>query len=43
MVLFLTVPVFSEVDIGGEFDYYMVNGFKSVGPGDSDQFVDDWY
>lgn len=42
-LLFFSVFAFPEFSIGGEFDYYMVNGFKSVGPGDQDQFVDDWY
>ena len=42
MVLVLAVPMFAEMSIGGEFDYYMVNGFKSVDLGDPAQFVDRW-
>ena len=39
MVLVLAAPMFADVSIGGEFDYYMVNGF------DNDEiasFQDDW-
>lgn len=43
VLLFVALPAFSSVSFGGEFDYYMVNGFKSVGKGDPDQFVDTWY
>ena len=39
-LLFSAVPSFSSVNIGGEFDYYMVNGFDSDNPA---SFVDDWY
>ena len=42
MVLVLAAPMFAEMSIGGEFDYYLVNGFKSVGAGDADQFKDNW-
>jgi len=42
MVLVLAAPMFAEVSIGGEFDYYMVNGFKSMDAGDDPQFVDNW-
>ena len=42
-LLFSAMPLFSSVTFGGEFDYYMVNGFKSVSDGDKDQFVDTWY
>ncbi len=37
---FAAMPVFSSVSIGGEFDYYMVNGFDSDNPV---SFQDDWY
>jgi hypothetical protein len=42
MVLVLAAPMFAEMTIFGEFDYYMVNGFKEVGAGDPDSFVDLW-
>ena len=44
MVLVLAAPMFAEMSIGGEFDYYMVNGFKSVdrNEGDAEQFVRNW-
>ena len=42
MVLVLAAPMFAEMSIGGEFDYYLVNGFKSQDAGDRDQFVDNW-
>lgn len=42
MILVLAAPLFAEMTIGGEFDYYMVNGFKEVGAGDEDSFVDLW-
>ena len=42
MVLVLAAPMFAEMSIGGEFDYYMVNGFKSMEAGDAAQFVDNW-
>jgi len=42
MVLVLAAPMFAEMSIGGEFDYYLVNGFKSQDAGDRDQFEDLW-
>ena len=42
MVLVLAAPMFAEMTIFGEFDYYMVNGFKEVGAGDPNSFVDLW-
>jgi len=45
MVLVLAAPMFAEMSIGGEFDYYMVNGFKSFDPADpedSPSFEDLW-
>ena len=42
MVLVLAAPMFAEMSIGGEFDYYLVNGFKSMDLGDPAQFVDNW-
>jgi len=42
MVLVLAAPMFAEMSIGGEFDYYLVNGFKSMDAGDPAQFVDNW-
>ena len=46
MVLVLAAPMFAEVSIGGEFDYYMVNGFTKVDdPAEKDEghsFVDNW-
>ena len=42
MVLVLAAPMFAEMSIGGEFDYYMVNGFSKVGAGDRDSFADLW-
>ena len=38
-VLF-ALPAFSAMSIGGEFDYYMVNGFDSDNPV---SFQDNWY
>ena len=42
MILVLAAPLFAEMTIGGEFDYYMVNGFAKVGAGDRNSFVDLW-
>lgn len=42
MVLVLAAPMFAEMSIGGEFDYYLVNGFESVGAGDDDSFARNW-
>ena len=42
MVLVLAAPLFAEMSIGGEFDYYLVNGFKSQDAGDRAQFEDNW-
>lgn len=39
-VLLVTSSAFSSVSVGGEFDYYMVNGFDSDNPV---SFRDDWY
>ena len=39
MVLVLAAPMFAEMSIGGEFDYYMVNGFDSD---NGASFVDNW-
>ena len=39
-LLFSAMPSFSSVIFGGEFDYYMVNGFDSDDPA---SFKDDWY
>ena len=42
MVLVLAAPMFAEMTIGGEFDYYMVNGFESDGGDNGNSFVDKW-
>ena len=42
MVLVLAAPMFAEMSIGGEFDYYMVNGFESDGGDNGNSFVDNW-
>ena len=42
MVLVLAAPMFAEMSIGGEFDYYMVNGFESDGGDNGRSFVDNW-
>lgn len=42
MVLVLAAPMFAEMSIGGEFDYYMVNGFESDGGDNGNSFVDRW-
>ena len=42
MVLVLAAPMFAEMSIGGEFDYYLVNGFEKVGAGDANHFEDNW-
>ena len=42
MVLVLAAPLFAETTIGGEFDYYMVNGFESDGGDNGNSFVDNW-
>ena len=42
MVLVLAAPLFAEVTIFGEFDYYMVNGFESDGGDNGNSFVDNW-
>ncbi len=42
MVLVLAAPMFAEMSIGGEFDYYMVNGFDSDGGDNGNSFVDNW-
>ena len=39
MVLVLAAPMFAEMSIGGEFDYYMVNGFDSD---NGNSFDDNW-
>jgi hypothetical protein len=39
MVLVLAAPMFAEMSIGGEFDYYMVNGFDSD---NGASFADKW-
>ena len=39
VALLIATPVFSEVRIGGEFDYYMVNGFDSD---NAASFEDKW-
>ncbi len=39
ILLSAAMPVFSSVSIGGEFDYYMVNGFDSD---NAASFEDDW-
>ncbi|MBR4683831.1 MAG: hypothetical protein IKO95_03325 [Spirochaetia bacterium] len=38
--LFVAMPALSQSSVGGEFDYYMVNGFDSDNPV---SFQDDWY
>ena len=42
MVLVLAAPLFAETTIGGEFDYYFVNGFESDGGDNGNSFVDKW-
>ena len=42
MVLVLAAPMFAEMSIGGEFDYYFVNGFESDGGDNGNSFVDLW-
>jgi hypothetical protein len=42
MVLVLAAPMFAEMSIGGEFDYYMVNGFDKDGGDNGRSFVDKW-
>ena len=42
MILVLAMPMFAEVTIFGEFDYYMVNGFESDGGDNGNSFVDKW-
>ena len=42
MVLVLAAPMFAEMSIGGEFDYYMVNGFEKDGGDNGNSFVDKW-
>ena len=42
MVLVLAAPLFAEMTIFGEFDYYMVNGFESDGGDNGDSFIDNW-
>lgn len=42
MILVLAMPMFAEVTIFGEFDYYMVNGFDSDGGDNGNSFVDKW-
>ena len=39
MVLVLAAPMFADVSIGGEFDYYMVNGFDND---NAASFEDQW-
>ncbi len=39
MVLVLAAPMFADVSIGGEFDYYMVNGFDND---NAASFQDNW-
>jgi len=39
MVLVLAAPMFADVSIGGEFDYYMVNGFDND---NAASFRDNW-
>lgn len=39
MVLVLAAPLFAEMTIGGEFDYYMVNGFDND---EAASFADKW-
>lgn len=39
MVLVLAAPLFAEMTIGGEFDYYMVNGFDND---NAASFEDQW-
>ena len=39
MVLVLAAPMFADVSIGGEFDYYMVNGFDND---NAASFADNW-
>ena len=39
MVLVLAAPMFAEMSIGGEFDYYMVNGFDND---NGASFADNW-
>lgn len=39
VLVFAAMPVFSELTISGEFDYYMVNGFDDS---DSAEFADKW-
>lgn len=42
MILVLAMPMFAEVTIFGEFDYYMVNGFEKDGGDNGNSFVDKW-
>jgi hypothetical protein len=42
MVLVLAAPLFAEMTIFGEFDYYMVNGFEKDGGDNGNSFVDNW-
>lgn len=42
MVLVLAAPMFAEMSIGGEFDYYLVNGFEKEGAGDAAHFERNW-
>ena len=42
MVLVLAAPLFAETTIGGEFDYYFVNGFDKDGGDNGNSFVDKW-
>lgn len=42
VLVFAAMPMFAEVSIGGEFDYYMVNGFEKQETGDPDHFADKW-
>ena len=39
VLVFAAMPMFAEVSIGGEFDYYMVNGFDSD---NAASFADKW-
>lgn len=39
VLVFAAMPVFSELTISGEFDYYMVNGFDDS---DSAEYADKW-
>jgi len=42
MVLVLAAPMFAEMSISGEFDYYFVNGFEGDGGETGNSFVDKW-